>query len=199
LDPTVTVRIGNGCHVDGLTISAAQDVTIGASVQVRGRLQVDGSGRVVIGDGCLFDRESGGNAIHALDPTVTVRIGDECYLNGVDILATADVTIGDRCIVGECSMVTTDFHSTRGDRWSPDAPVNTGPITVGSNVWIAARTVVTKGVSIGDNAVVSIGTIVREDVPPNVIVSSHEQRVVKELPHGSPSAPTAWPTWWTEP
>ncbi len=80
-------------------------------------------------------------------------------------------------------MTTTDFHSTRTDRWSPDAPVKRGAITVGANVWIANRTVVTKRVSIGDNSVISIGTVVREDVPANVIVSSHQQRIVKELPH----------------
>ena len=79
-------------------------------------------------------------------------------------------------------MVTTDFHSTRRDRWARDAPVKRGAITVGTNVWIASRTVITKNVSIGDNSVVSIGTVVREDVPENVIVSSHEQRIVKELP-----------------
>jgi acetyltransferase-like isoleucine patch superfamily enzyme len=141
----------------------------------------------------MFD---GFNALHARASGVTIRIGAECYVNGVDVVATEDVMIGDRCILGECSMVTTDYHSARPDRWSPDAPVNTGPITVGSNVWIAAKAVVTKNVSIGDNSVVSIGTIVREDVPANVIVSSQQQRVVKDLDSCEVMAPTTWPTWW---
>jgi acetyltransferase-like isoleucine patch superfamily enzyme len=192
-EPKVTVHVSDGCVLNGLNIVATEDVTIGARVQVLGRLGLRGPGRIVIGDGCRFDAD---NAIHAMKPMVAVRIGDECYVNGVDIVATEDVTIGGRCMIGECSLVTTDYHSARPDRWSPDAPVNTGPITVGSNVWIAGRAVVTKGVSIGHNSVVSIGTIVREDVPENVIVSSHEQHVVKELDTFGLMAPTTWPTWW---
>jgi acetyltransferase-like isoleucine patch superfamily enzyme len=79
-------------------------------------------------------------------------------------------------------MLTTNFHSTHPDRWSREQPVKSGSITVGDNVWISNNTIITKGVSIGDNSVVSIGTVVHDDVGPNVIVSSHHQRVVKELP-----------------
>lgn len=191
-EPTATVQIGDGCILNGVDIVAAGDVTIGARSQVVRHLRLDGPGRFVIGDDCMFD---GFNAIHTKRSSVTARIGDECYVNGVDIVATEDVTIGGRCILGECSMVTTDYHSASSDRWSPDAPIHTGPITIGSNVWIAAKAVVTKNVSIGDNSVVSIGTIVREDVPANVIVSSQELRVVKQL-DGCVMAPTTWPTWW---
>ena len=193
---TATVRIGDGSAINGLYVVATDDVTIGAGVDIAGRLHFDGSGRLRIGDGCKFDSS---NAIHAVDPNVTVSIGDECYVNGLDVVATEDVTIGSRCIIGDCSMVTTDYHSAGVDRWSPDAPVKAGRITVGSNVWIAANVVVTKNVSIGDNSVVSIGTIVRDDVPANVVVSSHVQRVVQELESPSPLPPSTWPTWWQRP
>ena len=196
-DPDAAVRIGSGCSLSGAVFDASGEVVLGRGVQVRGPFVIDGPGRVVVGDGCLVDRGSGGNAIHATGPATTVTIGRECYLNGVDVFATEDVTIGDRCIIGECSFVTTDFHSADPDRWSPSALVRTGRIAVGANVWIAARTVVTKGVTIGDNSVVSLGTIVREDVPPDVIVSSHEQRVVKAMTQPAAADPFVWETWWT--
>ncbi|MEY2569261.1 MAG: hypothetical protein QOE35_3790 [Actinomycetota bacterium] len=175
------ITIGESCKVNELDISAAGDVSIGSAVRVRSKLYIGGKGRVVIGDRCVFELASG-TVLNAAEPTATVRVGAECGINGLDVYAGDDVTIGDRCMVGECSMVTTDFHSTRRDRWAGQA-VKRGPITVGANVWLADRTVITKNVSIGDNSVVSIGTIVREDVPANVIVSSHHQRIVKELPH----------------
>jgi acetyltransferase-like isoleucine patch superfamily enzyme len=193
------VHIGRACHLSDVHIDITGEVVFGENIDVRGPLVIDGPGRVRIGDGCLVDRASGGNAIHAVRSIAVVTIGRECYLNGIDVFATEDVTIGDRCIIGESSFVTTDFHSANADRWSPHAVVRTGAIVVGSNVWIASRTVITKGVSIGANSVVSIGTIVREDVPSGVIVSSHEQRVVKSL-HGPESPdPFAWPTWWARP
>jgi acetyltransferase-like isoleucine patch superfamily enzyme len=181
--PGSTVSIGDGCRLAGVDIDTTGEVTIAAEVQLR-RVRLDGAGRIVVGKHCEFDQGSGGNAVHAVHPSVTVAIGEGCYLNGVDVFATENTTIGERCIVGQCSLVTTDFHSTRADRWSPEAPVNRGPITIGDNVWIAARTVITKNVTIGENSVVSIGTIVREDVPADVIVSSHEQRIVKQLRSG---------------
>ena len=174
------VVLGPHCRINTLHVSADGDVTLGAWLRVRGQTNIDGEGRFIVGDGCTF--ESGGLGVHTDGPTVTVRIGDECGINGLKVFATDDVTIGDRCMVGSCSMTTTDFHSTRQDRWSRDVPPKRGPITVGNNVWIANSTIVTKNVSIGDNSVVSIGTVVREDVPANVIVASHHQRIVKELP-----------------
>jgi acetyltransferase-like isoleucine patch superfamily enzyme len=172
--------LGDGCKINALDISTTGIVTIGDGMRVRNRAQIGGQGGIVIGDRCVV--EPGGLDIHAAGPTVMVRIGEGCGINGLDVYASDDVTIGNRCMIGDCSMMTTDFHSTRPDRWSEDAPAKRGGITVGSNVWLAHRTVITKSVSIGDNSVVSIGTIVREDVPENVIVSSHQQRVVKELP-----------------
>jgi acetyltransferase-like isoleucine patch superfamily enzyme len=182
LDRPGRMDVGDGCDIDALDIVATEEVTIGARVQVRARLRLDGRGRIVIGEDCVFGDGSGNNAIHAVGPATTVRIGRGCYVNGLDVFATEDVTVGERCKVGSCSMVTTDFHSTHRDRWSPDVHAKSGPITLGENVWVASNTIITKGVSIGDNSVVSIGTVVRDDVPANVIVSSHHQRVVKELP-----------------
>ena len=198
-DPRAVVRIGAGCRLGGVFLDVAGEVVVGTNVEIRGPLIIDGPGRVIIGDGCLVDRGSGGNAIHAVGQKSTVSIGRDCYLNGVDIFATDDVTLGDRCIVGECSFVTTDFHSADADRWAPSARPHAGPIIVGANVWIAARTVITKGVRIGDHSVVSIGTIVREDVPSGVIVSSHEQRIVKYLTPPASADLFESPTWWAPP
>lgn len=179
------ITIGNWSKINTLEVSTAGDVALGPGVNARGRAVIGGPGCVSIGARSTV--ESGGVVIHTELPTVNVRIGSECGINGLDVYATEDVTIGDRCMIGTCSMMTTDFHSTNPDRWSPNAVVKRGRITVGSNVWIAMKTVLTKGVSIGDNSVVSIGTIVRHDVPANVIVASHEQRIVKKLadPHDS--------------
>lgn len=49
--------------------------------------------------------------------------------------------------------------------------VSKGPIVVGSDVWIGARTVVLSGVTIGDGAVVGAGSIVTDDVEPYAVVA----------------------------
>ena len=125
-----------------LAVDTTGEVVLGRDVQVRGRLVVDGPGRVFVGDGCLVDGGSGADAIHAVHPKLDRVHRPRAPSERVDAFATEDVTIGDRCIVGECSFVTTDFHSADADRWPSGGAVRTGPIVVGSNVWIA-RTVVT--------------------------------------------------------
>ena len=52
---------------------------------------------------------------------------------------------------------------------------------IGCNVWLAARTAVLRGVSIGDDTVVAFGTVVAQDVPPGVVVAGQRLRVIREL------------------
>lgn len=150
----------------------------GRGVKVRGALRVRGRGSIVIGDGTRFDSKAGLNAIQTASG-VTVSIGRDCYVNGVDIFATHDVSIGDDCLVGESWILTTDFHSVALDRRWNAANVRSGPVRIGNNVWLAARTVVMKGVTIGDGAVITLGTVVSKDVAPANVVASHQQRVLK--------------------
>lgn len=186
------VELGADCTLNDLSIETSGDVLFGSDVDVRGSLRIEGIGLVVIGDGCRFNS---GGAINAAGAEATVNIGRECYLNGIDVFATEDVSIGERCIVGTCSFMTTDFHSSDPDRWLPSAVTGHGPIVVESNVWIASRVVILKGVTIGRDSVVSVATVVRTDVPRGVMVSSHEQRIVKTLGAATVD-PASSPPWW---
>jgi acetyltransferase-like isoleucine patch superfamily enzyme len=53
------------------------------------------------------------------------------------------------------------------------------PIKIGSRVFIGARCIVLKGVTIGNGAVVGAGSVVVSDVPPGVIVAGNPAMVVK--------------------
>jgi acetyltransferase-like isoleucine patch superfamily enzyme len=111
----------------------------------------------------------------------TVSIGGGTFLNGIEIFANDTVEIGPQCIIGDCWISTSDFHAVGRDRADPSAPVRTGPVHIGRNVWLAARTAVLRGVSIGDDSVVAFGTVVAQDVPPGVVVAGQQLRVVREL------------------
>ena len=65
----------------------------GAGVQVKGRLRLRGPGRIDVGNGCVFTAGAGVNVIHAAGPGC-VRIGAQCHLEGLNISATDNVTIG---------------------------------------------------------------------------------------------------------
>lgn len=156
------------------------NVRFGAGVHLAGALKVTGAGRVEIGERVYFDGAVGATRIDVAAGAV-VRIGEWSYVNGLAIVAAADVTIGTRCLLGDAFIVTTNFHSTSVDRHAPDARVRVAPITIGDNVWIASQAAILPGVSIGSDAVVAYRSVITADVAPGAIVSSHEQRVVRRL------------------
>ena len=62
---------------------------------------------------------------------------------------------------------------------SPIMELTFAPITIGSNCWIAGRTIVMPGVTIGDGAVVGAGAVVTKDVAPWMVVGGNPAREIK--------------------
>ena len=53
------------------------------------------------------------------------------------------------------------------------------PVTIGRNVWIATRSIILPGVSIGDHSVIGAGSVVTHDVPAHCLVAGNPARVIK--------------------
>lgn len=91
----------------------------------------------------------------------TLELGDGFFVNQNSLLyCTRSIRFGQRCCLGwDCQVSDTDFHLLKdmetGIVRNPSAPV-----TVGDDVWLAARVVVGKGVSIASGAVVAAGSVV---------------------------------------
>jgi acetyltransferase-like isoleucine patch superfamily enzyme len=81
--------------------------------------------------------------------------------------ALSDVTIGDDTVIGPGLILMTGDHtfSKPGVTYRETVEATNLPITIGRNVWLGARTTVLKGVTIGDGAIVSAGSVVTRDVP----------------------------------
>ncbi|NKR41054.1 acyltransferase [Rhodococcus hoagii] len=88
------------------------------------------------------------------------------------------MTIGDRVTVSsEVLFITHDgsgwlARDERGRRY------RYARITVGSNVFIGARTTILPGVRIGDNVIVAAGSIVAKSVPDGVVVGGNPARII---------------------
>lgn len=154
--------------------------SLGSRVRLRGRPQVVAHGDMVIGD-----RVQLVSTVAKLElvtrPGAELRIGERTLVNfGTSIVAYDRVTIGSRCLIGtNCMIVDTPFHGVDPDRrFEPPAPQ---PVTIGDNVWLAARVVVLPGVTIGDDAVVGIGSIVTSDIPARTLAVGSPARVVRQL------------------
>jgi acetyltransferase-like isoleucine patch superfamily enzyme len=112
-------------------------------------------------------------------PGAELIIGDGTSINrGVSICAQSSIRIGRNCGIGnDCLIFDTDFHDVADRGRVPDA----APVTIGDDVWLAARTIVLKGVTIGDGAVVSAGSVVATNVPAHALVGGVPARLIRRL------------------
>ena len=103
-----------------------------------------------------------------------MRIGNNVFFNSGCSLNSLDcINVGDGCIFGENVKVYDHNHVffLKGVSYS-DSGFTTSPVSIGDSVWVCANTVICKGVSIGNGAVVAAGCVVRSDVPANTMLLS---------------------------
>ncbi len=107
----------------------------------------------------------------ACNAEASIRIGARTTVGFYSfIYASSDITIGDDCMIAPFAYIVDSDHGTeRGVRMNqqPNVP---SPISIGDDVWIGAKAVVTAGSTLGTGAVVAAGAVVRGDVPPYTIV-----------------------------
>lgn len=57
---------------------------------------------------------------------------------------------------------------------------NSKPIVINNHVWIGENSVILKGVTIGEGAVIAASSVVTKDIPPHCIAAGSPAKVIKE-------------------
>lgn len=117
------------------------------------RITVDDGARLVIGSGTFINENS------RITACSEIRIGDGCW------------------IAWDVNIIDSDFHHMKenGIVKTKDAA-----IWIGDNVWIGARTMILKGVTVGNGAVIAAGAIVTGDIPPKCLAGGNPAKIIKE-------------------
>lgn len=55
------------------------------------------------------------------------------------------------------------------------------PVVLKRNCWIGAGAVILPGVTVGENSIVGVGSVVTKDVPDNTVVAGNPAKFVKQL------------------
>lgn len=152
---------------------------------------------IVLGDRCTLISEARFTAlgvsrpviVRSMLPGAVVSIGDDTGMSGVVICASERVEIGSGVLIGADVIISdTDFHPLSPNRRrAPLSSATRKPVTIEDDVFIGARSIVLKGVTIGMGAVVGAGAVVTRDVEPMTIVAGNPARVVAAVPPGSVS------------
>lgn len=114
----------------------------------------------------------------------TLNIGRDVFLNqGVSIAAMTTIMIGDNVKIADLVTIQdTNYHQV-----SPDEPIVAAPITICRNVWLGRLSIISPGVTIGENSVVAAGSIVTKNVEPNTVVAGAPAKLVRVF-----SVPEGW-------
>lgn len=154
------VRVSPGARL--VNRAAREKVRIGAHTIVRGVLR----------------NEAGGE----------LEIGEEVYIGDGTLISSAQrVAIGSQTLIAHGVQVFDNAShpidaAERADHFrmmlglAPKRPVTipAAEVVVGRNCWLAANSILLAGARIGDRSIVSAGSVVRGEVPPDVIYSGHE-------------------------
>lgn len=114
--------------------------------------------------------------------TATVKIGRRCNLgDNLQIHCADSVTIGDNVgIAWDVIIMDHNYHSITGfAEGEPD--LDPRPVVIGNRVWLGIRTIVLKGVHIGDGCIIGAGSVVTRDIPPNTLAAGNPAKPIKTI------------------
>jgi acetyltransferase-like isoleucine patch superfamily enzyme len=102
----------------------------------------------------------------------------------------ASITIGDQVSVGHQVLLLTTSYEV-GLKGRSATVLYARPIVIESGAWVGAGCVILPGVTVGAGAVVAAGSVVTEDVPPNVLVGGVPAKLIRKLAPEAPDAPVS--------
>lgn len=89
---------------------------------------------------------------------------------------TALIHLKSRCVVSQYSYLCAGSH----DIWHKDFAPISKPIVIGERAWVAANCIVCLGVTVGDGAVLSAGSVVFENIEPwTVVCGNPAKKLIK--------------------
>jgi putative colanic acid biosynthesis acetyltransferase WcaF len=104
-----------------------------------------------------------------------LEVGDRCWLGeGVWLHNQDKLTIGADSVISQQSFITTGSHELR-----TTMDLVTRPVRIGQGVWITSRCIVLAGVEIGDNAVLTPGSVANRSLAGGGIYGGNPARLLR--------------------
>jgi acetyltransferase-like isoleucine patch superfamily enzyme len=147
-------------------------------------------GYIAIGERCLIHGQL------VLERSESrISIGHNSFVGGgttldcvLSIVIEDDVLLSYGCIVSDCDNHNTKLSLRKHDleAWMNNTRRNwdlspMAPVRICRGAWIGARSIILKGVTVGEGAIVGAGSVVTRDVPAFTIVAGNPARTVREL------------------
>lgn len=116
-----------------------------------------------------------------------VKIGKNCHFSPyvlIDLLYPQLVTIEDNVTIGSNTMIFAHVNPTTNMYLKTHGyPRTVKPVTIKNGAIINPGSIITAGVTIGENAMVATGSVVSQDIPEYCVVAGNPARVIKRIEH----------------
>ena len=166
-----TVRFGSNVSINCEKVTIGKFSTIGNNVSIRCK-ELEIGDNLFMADGVELGRGgcSGYNSI--------VKIGNNVGIFENTVLNPSElIEIGDNCGIGADVMIWTHgawLDITKG------FPSDFGPVKIGNDVWLPARSIVLPNVVVGNNVVIGTNSLVNKSLPDGCLAAGIPCRVIKE-------------------
>lgn len=129
-----------------------------------------------------------------------LEIGDRVIVNeGTRLICASGITIGSDVLISwGCTIVDSNMHSldskerlkdTKSARKAIEShtmgknvdysSVKSSPIVIKDRAWIGFNSIIMKGVTIGEGAIIGAGSVVTKDVPDYAVVGGNPAQIIK--------------------
>lgn len=157
----------------------------------QGMIYLKTGSHCVLDGSYIFEKETG-----------KITIGDRVHIGGSELISVNeikvddDVTIAWGCLIYDHNSHSVNWEERRNDTEQEYKDIMNGlspihnknwdvvksaPIHICSKAWIGARSIILKGVTIGEGAVVAAGSVVTKDVEPWTVVGGNPAQLIKRL------------------
>lgn len=117
-----------------------------------------------------------------------IVIGDNIFFHGgvksvsIDITRPSLVTIGSNISFNKnFTLLTHDWGSYVLRNKYQEFISSSGPVNIGNNIVFGRNVTVLKGVSIGDNCIIGLNSVITRDIPPNSVAVGVPAKVISTL------------------
>jgi acetyltransferase-like isoleucine patch superfamily enzyme len=151
--------------------NVADSIKIGAHTHIRGELLTFGhGGRINIGDYCYIGEQS------RIWSALSIDIGERVMIaHSVNIFDNLTHPVNRASRHAQFKEIITRGHPRKID-------LSESPIVIENDAWIGCMSIVLRGVTIGEGAIVGAGSVVTKNVPPFTLVAGNPARIKREIP-----------------
>lgn len=160
----------------------------GGYVQTKG-LMLDVYGSFIFGNNLIINTigvDMFTNTHIVVCPNAILSIGNNSGITLTAIYCAEKIEIGNYVNIGAgCLVMDTNFHSTnweiRMDRKKDIINAKTAPVKIDDFVFIGARSIICKGVHIGEKSLVAAGSVVVKDIPAGELWGGNPAKFIKKI------------------